>query len=106
MEVLSHAGLEDVPAEKRQSIDLLEQYLRDLKISSEKTQSIVASAKESGLKRVSVDEHLGSISNGSTAIPAATEIADVRRFKSGLMVSQGARPVKDLCDFEDVDAKL
>jgi hypothetical protein len=104
--MLSQAGLGDVPAEKRQNIDLLETYLQDLKISSEKVQGIVAGAKEAGLKCVSADEHVDIIDHGSTAVPAATEISDVRRFKSGLMVSQGARPVRDLCDFEDVDAKL
>lgn len=33
-------------------------------------------------------------------------IDDVRAYKAGLLVSVGARPAKDLCEFEDNNAKL
>lgn len=107
IEILSKAGLQGVPAETRQSIDLLERHLEEkLNLPKNVTGSIIAEAKEAGLKRIASDDHPGSISNGSTAVVSATEITDLRRFKSGLMVSQGARPVKDLSEFEEVDAKL
>ena len=41
-------------------------------------------------------------SNGTTP----TIIEDVRNFKSGLTVSAGARPAKDLSEYEDLDPKL
>jgi insulysin len=47
---------------------------------------------------------------GDDAVPTngieASIITDVRDFKSGLVASAGARPVRDLCEFEDVDPKL
>lgn len=96
-----------MPAETRQCIDLLERYLEgELKLSKNVIGSIIAEAKDAGLKRVASDDNSGSVSNGSTAVVSATEITDLRRFKSGLMVTQGARPVKDLSEFEEVDAKL
>jgi len=33
-------------------------------------------------------------------------ITDVRKFKAGLLVSAGPRPVKDISEFEELDAKL
>jgi insulysin len=107
MEILSKAGLQGVPAETRQSIDLLERHLEEkLNLPKNVMGPIIAEAKEAGLKRIASDDHSGSIPNGSTAVASATDITDLRRFKSGLMVSLGARPVKDLSEFEEVDAKL
>lgn len=107
IEILLQAGLEDVPAEKRQSIDLLEKYLQQhAGLPKDKLSIIVAKAKESGLKQTADDKQPSTVPNGSTAGVSATEITDIRRFKSALMVSQGARPVKDFSEFEDIDAKL
>jgi insulysin len=41
-------------------------------------------------------------SNGSTRVI----IQDVRNYKSGLVASAGARPIKDISEFEDTDSKL
>jgi insulysin len=107
IEILSKAGLHSVPAEARQSIDLLERHLKDtLNLLKDVTGPIIAEAKGAGLKRIVSDDHPGSTSSGSTVVVSATEITDLRRFKSGLIVSQDARPVKDLSEFEEVDAKV
>ncbi|EXM16612.1 hypothetical protein FOTG_15122 [Fusarium oxysporum f. sp. vasinfectum 25433] len=36
----------------------------------------------------------------------AEEITDGRLFKAGLTASLGARPVKDISEYEDTDAEL
>ena len=36
----------------------------------------------------------------------AQEVTDVRLYKAGLTASSGARPVKDISEYEDTDAKL
>ncbi|RTE67947.1 hypothetical protein BHE90_017676, partial [Fusarium euwallaceae] len=41
-----------------------------------------------------------------SAISTAVEITDVRVFKANLPASSGARPVKDVSEYEDTDAKL
>jgi insulysin len=105
--LLQQAGLEDVPEEQRQCIDLLEKYLtKDLGLPADQVSSIVSEARESGLKRAVSGTETGDIANGSTAVSSAVEITDVRAFKSGLLASSGARPVKDFSEYEDRDSKL
>ncbi|KAL2694046.1 hypothetical protein Neosp_000616 [[Neocosmospora] mangrovei] len=41
-----------------------------------------------------------------SAVSTAVEITDVRVFKANLPASSGARPVKDVSEYEDTDAKL
>lgn len=36
----------------------------------------------------------------------ATVIEDVRRYKAGLVASAGARPARDVTEYEEIDAKL
>lgn len=107
IEILLQVELEDVPAEKRQSIDLLEKHLEDeVKLSKDKVESIMSLAKKSGLKRTVSDTQAGDVASTSSAVSLATEITDIRRFKAGLLVSLGAHPVKDFSEFEETDAKL
>ncbi|SCO54130.1 related to insulysin precursor (metalloendopeptidase) [Fusarium fujikuroi] len=40
------------------------------------------------------------------AVKTAEEITDVRHYKAGLAASLGARPVKDINEYEDTDVKL
>uniref|UniRef100_A0A0B7KQI2 Peptidase M16 N-terminal domain-containing protein n=1 Tax=Bionectria ochroleuca TaxID=29856 RepID=A0A0B7KQI2_BIOOC len=105
--LLQQAGLEDVPEEQRQCIDILEKYLtKDLGRPADQVSLIVSEARECGLKRAVSGTETGDIANGSTAVRSAVEITDVRAFKSGLLASSGARPVKDFSEFEDKDSKL
>lgn len=52
----------------------------------------------------------GATTNGEEAVPSngtvPVVIKDVRDFKAGLVASAGARPVKDLSEFEEIDSKL
>lgn len=107
IKLLLQAGLEDVPAEQRQSLDLLEKYLKEeAKMAEDNVSSIMDKAKECGLKPAAPDAESLSMVNGAVAVNQATEITDIRRFKSGLLASLGARPVKDLSEYEDLDSKL
>ncbi|RGP63560.1 insulysin [Fusarium sporotrichioides] len=40
------------------------------------------------------------------AVKTAQEVTDVRLYKAGLTASSGARPVKDISEYADTDAKL
>ena len=43
---------------------------------------------------------------GAEGKQAATVIEDVRSYKAGLVASAGARPARDVSEYEEVDAKL
>ena len=103
-DALAKLGLNDVPVEKRQSVDTLRQHLKDdRKLPDEEVDSIVSQAKTAGLKQAVEGLDAGS---GGASLENAVEITDLRQFKSGLQASAGARPVKDLSSFEELDAKL
>ena len=105
IKLLVDAGFSDVPTESRQNLDLLEKYLlEEASIGKEKLESILAQAKALGLERVAPEDKIGSPS-GLSAIPVQ-DIPDVLSFKASLMISPGARPVRDLSDYEELDAKL
>ena len=107
IELLLQAGLEDVPAEQRQCLDLLQKYLKEkTQLTEDKVSSLVDLAKECGLKPAVPDAESANMVHGSSAVNQATEITDIRRFKAGLLASAGARPVKDLSEYEDIDSKL
>lgn len=42
----------------------------------------------------------------ATSTPEPVPIKDVRSFRAGLQATRGARPAKDLSEYEDTDAKL
>ncbi|KEY67145.1 hypothetical protein S7711_03006 [Stachybotrys chartarum IBT 7711] len=111
--LLAKSGLTDVPLEKRQSLDLLRDYLAGQGQLSEETRaSVVSQAKELGVKPAAeglqaddgAPQQNGA--SGVGAVGSAQEIKDVRRFKAGLLASAGARPVKDVGEFEESDVKL
>jgi insulysin len=105
--LLKKSGLEDVPAEKRQSVELLTGHLKEeRKMPDSQARTIISQAKELGLKQAVEGAEAGSALHGAPAVESATEITDVRRFKASLLASAGARPVKDLSEYEEVDAKL
>jgi len=88
-------------------MEKLEQYLlHDLKVTESKIDAAVEAWKKlhnhkAGPNGVVKDAPLPS-SNGSTPII----IDDIRDYKAGLTVSAGARPVKDLSEYEDLGSKL
>lgn len=107
IELLRSSGLEDVPQEKRQSLELLDGYLEDKPdVAQSKRESIVSHAKELGLSQTAETADKYSTQDAPSAVETAQEITDVRQHKAGLMASQGARPVKELSEFEETDAKL
>lgn len=107
IEVLKENGVEDVPQEKRQSVHLLRGYLQgEKKISSDALESVVEEIKKLGLSQADQDEAAIGSANSISAVDAAQEITDVRQFKAGLLASSGARPVKQISEFEETDAKL
>lgn len=88
-----------------QSVESLGSHLREALRVSEKTISmLLEQAKTLGVEQTK-PEHLLAV-NGTTAADLATEITDVRVFKSSLVASSGPRAAKDLSEYEDTDAKL
>ena len=92
--------------DEAQEMEKLEQYLlHDLKV----TESKIAAAVEAWKKLHDQNAGLNGVkdapppsSNGSTPVI----IEDIRDYKAGLTVSAGARPVKDLSEYEDLGSKL
>ncbi|PHH91307.1 hypothetical protein CDD83_1011 [Cordyceps sp. RAO-2017] len=107
IDLLRSSGLEDVPQEKRQCVDLLEDYLKaQSSVSREKRESIISEAKSLGLSHVAQSAESAGGEPGPSAVEAAQPITDVRQYKAGLLASAGARPVKHISEFEETDAKL
>ena len=70
---------------------------------------MVAKAKGLGLKATPAGESAGAeaaTAAAASAVDSAREITDIRQFKAGLFASAGARPVTDLSEFLETDAKL
>lgn len=107
VDLLQKLDLNEVPVDKRQSLDQLEGYLKDeQKLSADKTTTLISEAKELGLKQAAPDAEPPATTNGVSAVESAVEITDVRLYKASLQASVGARPVKDLSEYEETDAKL
>ncbi len=106
---LDKAGFADVPEQDRKSLDLVKAHLQAKhKPSNTDLESVIASIKELGLVQTAhpEDDAEAIASGGQCAVDTAQEIEDVRLYKSGLLASSGARPVKHLSEFEDTDSKL
>ncbi|PHH58811.1 hypothetical protein CDD81_4365 [Ophiocordyceps australis] len=105
---LRSLGLQDVPQEKRQSLDLLECYVKDeLRMAEEEAQSVLSDVKELGLCRTARGTESGDVGTEEVqAVDCAQEITDARQYKASLMASAGARPVKEVCEFVESGAKL
>ncbi|KAG6014527.1 hypothetical protein E4U43_006434 [Claviceps pusilla] len=107
IDLLKESGLNDVPQEKRQSVDLLRDYLESKKLlAADKLEDVIEAMKKMGLSQPTTSEATNGTTNGVSAVDAAQEITDVRCYKAGLVVSCGARPVKQISEFEELDAKL
>lgn len=105
VDLLKNLGLEDVPKESRASLNLLEGHLKTSQsVLEDQRKSLLSQAKELGLPQASPEAETSS--DEGSAIDAAVEITDGRQYKAGLQVSSGARPVKDLKEFEEIDHKL
>ena len=99
---LSSAGHD----EEKEISNLKEYLLHSLKVTESKIDIAVEAWKKlhnqnQGLNGVVKDAPLPS-SNGTEPVI----IEDIRDFKAGLHVSAGARPVKDLSEYEELDPKL
>ncbi|KAK7425349.1 metalloprotease [Neonectria magnoliae] len=103
--LLEGLGSQDPVPAIWQSVESLGDHLREaLKLPEKVIAVLVDQAKLLGLKQTKPEEQRAQ--NGTSVIESATEITDVRVFKSTLTASQGPRPVKDLTEYEDTDAKL
>lgn len=101
------AKLSAAGQDEGKEIEALKDYLlHSLKVAENKIETAVEAWKklhaESGDVEGVVKDASPPSSNGTTPII----IDDVRNFKAGLTVSAGARPVKDLSEYEELDAKL
>lgn len=105
--LLEQSGLKDVPQEKRQSVDLLQGYLESKKLlASGKLEKIIEEIKKMGLSQGTSSEAANGTTGGFSAVDTVREITDVRHHRAGLLASSGARPVRQISEFEELDAKL
>ena len=101
------ARLSAADHDEAKEVEKLKEYLlHDLKVTESKIDAAVEAWKKlhdqnEGLNGVVKDAPLPS-SNGTTAVV----IDDIRDYKAGLTVSAGARPVRDLSEYEDLESKL
>ncbi|KAH8737683.1 Metalloenzyme, LuxS/M16 peptidase-like protein [Ilyonectria robusta] len=103
--LLEGLGSQDPSPSIWQTVESLGDHLREALKLPEKTITVLLEQAEIlGVKQTKPDEPRAL--NGTTVVDYATEITDVRLFKSKLTASSGARPVKDLVEYEDTDAKL
>lgn len=106
VDLLKNLGLDDIPKESRASLDLLEGHVKkEQSVSDDQRASLLSQAKELGLPQTSPETE-GAATDGVSAVDSAVEITDGRQYKAGLQASSGARPVKDLTEFEEADSKL
>jgi insulysin len=106
--LLEGLELNDIPQEKRQSVDLLESYLKaEKKMPEAEVSKVMEQAKDAGLKRA-LQESEGADATLliADAVQSAIEIKDANEFKAGLTPVSGGRPLNPLSDFEDSETKL
>ena len=107
IDLLKKFDLNDVPTQERQSLELLEAYLKSQgSVSAEQIKSIVDQATEFGLKHMASENGDNSAELCHKVVDSAELIEDVRQYKASLLVSSGPHPVTDLADFAETDAKL
>ncbi len=102
------ARLTSAHRDEMQELEELRLYLlRDLQVAEDKIDAAVDAwttlSKDHRANGVDAKVDPDEISlNGTTPV----EIKDVRDFKASLAVTAGPRPIRDLSEYEDVDAKL
>lgn len=90
--------------ELRGDTENLQRRLTDeLGLSRDKAAALVAAAKQP-----EAEPKLNGLrgENGSVEEREPVIITDIRDFRASLQATPGARPVKDLSEYEDLDAKL
>lgn len=91
--------------EMRNDTESLQLYLKtELKLSEEKVAQVVAAAHD---PKTGPKVNGDAVSDeGPKEEPQPEIITDVRSFRASLQATGGARPAKDLSEYEDLDAKL
>ena len=102
--------------EMRSNVPALRKYLSDeLGLTEDKVEAVVSVARDPATEPKEVEE--GEAVNGrdenglSNGVNGVTKkqpilITDVRAFKASLVASAGARPARDITEYEEIDAKL
>jgi insulysin len=95
IDLFQRLKLNDIPQEKRQSVDVLESYLQEQNLPENKISEVMQKSKDAGLKSDNSDATL------CDAVLSAVEITDVNEFKAGLTAVSGGRPSYPFSNFED-----
>jgi insulysin len=107
IELLKQTSLDNVPAEQRQNLDLLEKYLKEeAKLAADQVSTILKQVEEHGLKPAAPNRGSASMVDGTAAVKKATAITDIRLFQGGLLSSQGPHSNRDLGEFENINPIL
>jgi insulysin len=103
------AKLSAADHDEKKEIDGLKNYLlHDLMVAEDKIDAAVEAWKKlhSEVAQTNGVEGTDAQSPPSWNGTQPLEIDDVRSFKAGLAVTAGARPAKDLSEYEELDSKL
>ncbi|KHN95135.1 a-pheromone processing metallopeptidase Ste23 [Metarhizium album ARSEF 1941] len=107
VEILNEAGVVDVPKKKRKSLDVVRGYLKESRaLEGEKLNGIISKLMQCGLAQTSDTAATNGSTEDSSAVETAQVITDVRQFKASLQASPGVRPIKQISEFKETDAKL
>jgi len=95
-------------SEKRNDTAALKTYLKEqLKLSEGQISAVVKAAQSPEINaKVNGVTHDGADGVASPSPAKAVIINDVRAYKAALTASSGARPAKELSEYEDIDSKL
>jgi insulysin len=96
-------------AELRDDTSALGKVMAQLKLSADKTNAVLAAAKDPATEPKTEGSKDQGVKNGLPAngiAPILIDEANVRLFKTSLQVTSGAQPVKDITEFEDIEPKL
>jgi insulysin len=80
--------------------------LEGLKLSKDKIAAIMTATEDPATALKGSEDASKNASAPFKALPEPVYIRDVRSYKASLQASCGARPAKDVTEFEEIDAKL
>ena len=90
----------------KEDVKLDEARVKDVVDQGQQLLSTALPVLGTEVQRIATDEKNGAEDNDVPTTKATTFIGNVHEYKAGLQASAGARPVKDLSEFEDIEPKL
>lgn len=92
--------------EEKEIAGLREYLLHDLKVAEDKIDAAAEAWRKLHAQNAQASDVVKDAKPPSSNGTVPQVIDDVRSFKAGLAATAGARPAKDLSEYEDFDSKL